>query len=133
MSLRSLGCDSDGLARIGECGLGDFQQALSSCEAGPDNAASQWCLALTYHRLARQADAEVALDKLKMTTGERCAYRCATIYAQWGHAPEALEQLDRALRKRLPELRWLKTDPLLDSLRQEPRFRAIERALNFPG
>jgi hypothetical protein len=38
-----------------------------------------------------------------------------------------------AWRKRLPELRWLKTDPLLDSLRQEPRFRAIERKLNFPN
>jgi hypothetical protein len=26
----------------------------------------------------------------------------------------------------------LKTDPLLDPLRQEPRFRAIERELKFP-
>jgi hypothetical protein len=68
-----------------------------------------------------------------MATGERWAYRCATIYAQWGHASQALAQLDTALRKRLPELRWLKSDPLLDSLRQEPHFRAIERALNFPG
>jgi hypothetical protein len=34
---------------------------------------------------------------------------------------------------RLPELRWLKTGPLLESLRQEPRFQAIERVLNFPN
>ncbi|HEY6924417.1 MAG TPA: hypothetical protein VI653_13180, partial [Steroidobacteraceae bacterium] len=66
-------------------------------------------------------------------TGDRWAYRCATIYAQWGDAAQALAQLDMALRKRLPELRWLKTDPLLDSLRQEPRFQAIEQALNFPS
>jgi hypothetical protein len=26
----------------------------------------------------------------------------------------------------------LKTDPLLDPLRQEPRFQPIERALQFP-
>jgi hypothetical protein len=26
----------------------------------------------------------------------------------------------------------LKTDPLLDPLRQEPRFKAIERELKFP-
>jgi len=113
--------------------LGEFEKARASCEAGPDNAASQWCLALTYHRLARQTDAEVALGKLRSATGDRFAYRCATIYAQWGRGAQALEQLDTALRKRLPELRWLKTDPLLDSLRQEPRFQAIERALKFPN
>jgi hypothetical protein len=27
----------------------------------------------------------------------------------------------------------LKTDPLLDPLRKEPRFQAIERELNFPS
>ena len=125
--------DSPGGRGLAYYGLGDFQKARASCEAGPDNEASQWCLALTYHRLARPADAEAALSKLKMAAGDRWAYRCATIYAQWGRASQALEQLDTALRKRLPELRWLKTDPLLDSLRQDPHFQAIERALNFPG
>jgi hypothetical protein len=28
---------------------------------------------------------------------------------------------------------YLKTDPLLDPVRKEPRYRAIERALNFPN
>jgi hypothetical protein len=68
-----------------------------------------------------------------VAAGDRWAYRCATIYAQGGVASQALEQLDTALRKRLPELRWLKTGPLLESLRQEPRFQAIERVLNFPN
>jgi hypothetical protein len=27
---------------------------------------------------------------------------------------------------------WLKTDPLMDPLRNEPRFQAIERELKFP-
>lgn len=124
--------DSPGGRGLAYYGLGDFQKARASCEAGPDNEASQWCLALTYHRLARQTDAEAALDKLRGVSGGRWAYRCATIYAQWGKASQALEQIDTALQKRLPELRWLKTDPLLDSLRQEPRFQAIESALHFP-
>jgi hypothetical protein len=33
----------------------------------------------------------------------------------------------------VPELKWLKADPLLESLRKEPRFQAIERTLNFPN
>jgi len=28
---------------------------------------------------------------------------------------------------------WLKIDPLLDPLRKEPRFQAIERELKFPN
>jgi TolB-like protein/DNA-binding winged helix-turn-helix (wHTH) protein/Flp pilus assembly protein TadD len=125
--------DSPGGRGLAYYGLGDFQKARASCEARPDNETSQWCLALTYHRLARQTDAEASLDKLRVATGARWAYRCATIYAQWGNASQALEQLDTASRQRLPELRWLKTDPLLDSLRQEPRFQAIERSLNYPN
>jgi TolB-like protein/tetratricopeptide (TPR) repeat protein len=125
--------DSPGGRGLAYYELGDFQKARASCEGGPDNSASQWCLALTYHRLALQADAQAALDQLKMASGDRWAYRCATVYAQWGNSSAALEQLDTALRNRLPELRWLKSDPLLDALRQEPRFQAIEKMLNFPG
>ena len=113
-------------------GLGDFQSARLSCEAGPNFSATQFCLAVTYHRLGRHADAEVELSKLR-AEGDRWAYRCAEIYAQWGNAPQALEWLDTAMRRRVPFLRWLKIDPLMDPLRQEPRFQAIERALKFPN
>jgi serine/threonine-protein kinase len=125
--------DSPGLRGVAYYSLGDFQQARASCEAGPDNEISQWCLALAYHQLGRHADAETALAKLRTAAGDRWAYRYATIYAQWANASQALEQLETALRMRVPELRALKADPLLDALRNEPRFQAIERALNFPN
>jgi hypothetical protein len=31
------------------------------------------------------------------------------------------------------DLEYLKTDPLLDPVRHEPRFQAIERELKFPN
>jgi TolB-like protein/DNA-binding winged helix-turn-helix (wHTH) protein/cytochrome c-type biogenesis protein CcmH/NrfG len=133
LALEPKDTDSPGARGLAYYGLGDFQQARASCEARPDNETSQWCLALTYHKLARHADAEAELAKLTMATGDRWAYRRATIYAQWGNAPRALEELDRALRLRLPELRWLKADPLMDSVRNDARFQQIERALNFPN
>jgi hypothetical protein len=43
-----------------------------------------------------------------------------------------LEWLTTALRLRNQDLVYVKTDPLLDPLRKEPRFRAIERELKFP-
>ena len=116
--------------------LGDVQNARASCEAKPDNETTQTCLALTYHRLARHADAEAELAKLRAAAGDRwpaaSAHYCAAIYAQWGNKSQALESLESAWRLRVPELRWLKADPLMDPLRNEPRFQAIQRALRFP-
>jgi hypothetical protein len=91
------------------------------------------CLALAYHKLGRQADAETALARFKAVQGDSGAYDYATIHAQWGKPREALGWLETALRLRDPELISLKTDPLLDPLRQEPRFQAIERGLKFPN
>jgi tetratricopeptide (TPR) repeat protein len=124
--------DSLGFRGLAYYGLGDFQSARSSCEARPSHDFAHFCLALTYHRLGRHADAEAELAKLR-AAGDRWAYRCATIYAQWGNTAQALESLDTAQRRRVPFLRWLKIDPLMDPLRQEPRFQAIERALKFPN
>jgi hypothetical protein len=36
------------------------------------------------------------------------------------------------MRLRDPGLGWLKMDPLLDPLRENPRFQAIEQQLKFP-
>jgi hypothetical protein len=60
------------------------------------------------------------------------AYQIATIYAQWGDRAKALEWLETAWRLRDPGLVLLKTDPLMDPLRREPRFQAILRELKFP-
>jgi hypothetical protein len=65
--------------------------------------------------------------------GDAAAYQYATIYGQWGNRAKALEWLETAWRLRDPGLINLKTDPLLDPLRQEPRFQAIERELKFPS
>jgi hypothetical protein len=50
----------------------------------------------------------------------------------WGDRPKALEWLETALRLRDPGPQYLKTDPFLDPLRKNPRYRAIERELKFP-
>jgi tetratricopeptide (TPR) repeat protein len=113
-------------------GLGDLQSARASCETKPDHWTSQQCLAVTYDRLGRHADAEAVLSKLKAALGDAAAYQYATIYAQWGNRAKALEWLETGLRLRDPGLVQLKTDPLMDPLRKEPRFEAIMRELKFP-
>jgi tetratricopeptide (TPR) repeat protein len=113
-------------------GLGDLQSARSSCETKPEFWSSQWCLAVVYEKLGRRADAEAELKKIKAAFGDASAYQYATIYAQWGDPAKALEWLDPAMRLRDPGLLFLKTDPLMDPLRKEPRFQAVMRELKFP-
>jgi TolB-like protein/Flp pilus assembly protein TadD len=113
--------------------LGNFQSARASCEIEPDFWVSQWCLAVTYDKLGRHADAEAVLAKYRTSLGEGNSYQYATIYAQWGNTTKALEGLEMALRVRDGNLVYVKTDPLIDPLRKEARFQAIERALKFPN
>jgi TolB-like protein/Tfp pilus assembly protein PilF len=114
-------------------GLGNLQSARASCETQPDHWEDQQCLAVIYHKLGRHADAEAELAKYRAAEGDGGAYQYATIYAQWGNRAKALEWLETALRLRDPGLEYLKTDPLMDPLRQEPRFHAVERELKFPS
>jgi len=105
--------------------LGKPQSAASSCETKPDFGLSQLCLAITYYKLGRHADAESSLAKLRASTGDAAAVGYAETYAQWGDTKQALHWLDSALRLHDPDLATLKVDPLLDPLRDEPRFQAI--------
>jgi TolB-like protein len=111
---------------------GNLQRATELCEVRP----SQWsdlCLAVAYEKLGRRAEARALLDKYKSAQGDASAYQYAEINTQWGDLPAALDWLEKALRLRDPGLINLRTDPLLDPLRKEPRFQTIERALKFPN
>jgi len=112
--------------------LGDLERARGSCEIKPDYWASQWCLAVVYEKLGRHADAQSVVAKMTMD-GDADAFQLAGIYAQWGNVPKSLDWLEKAVHVRDPGLMMLKTDALLDPLRKEPRFQAIDRALNFPN
>jgi tetratricopeptide (TPR) repeat protein len=112
--------------------LGDYQRARTLCEAKPDLLFdSQICLAMTYHKLGRQADAAAALAKIKPSGGAMGLLKSAEVYAQWGDTAKALELLETALQMHAG-MACLKADPLLDPLRAQPRFQAIERQLKFP-
>ena len=113
--------------------LGDFESARAACEPHPEYWASGLCLAMTYEKLGRHTQAEAELRKLKASSGDAAAYTYASIYSQWGNTKQGLEWLEKALQRRDQGLQVLKTDPLMDPLRREPRFQAVERALKFPN
>jgi Tfp pilus assembly protein PilF len=110
-----------------------YQDARASCEKRADHWAGQICLAIIYDKLGPHADAEAELAKFKASNPAADDwYEYAPVYAQWGDTAKALSCLDRSVSTREVSLYWLKVDLLLDPLRKEPRFQAIERALKFP-
>jgi TolB-like protein/DNA-binding winged helix-turn-helix (wHTH) protein len=111
--------------------LGDFDRARASCEREPEP--DQVCLALAYDKLGRHADAEAALSRVRASWGDRGTLQYAEVYAQWGDNAQALKWLEAAKQVQGGVLLAIFIhSPLLDPLREEPRFQAIERELNFP-
>jgi len=133
-SARALDAEFKGFIGIAYYLLGDFKGALSYCEASREtDVYAQACLAATYYKLGRRSEAEAMLAKMRARVGESGAMYYGQIYAQWGNKAKAFQWLDTALRLRDPQLQWLKVEPFLDPLRNEPRFQTIERELRFPG
>jgi hypothetical protein len=87
---------------------------------------------MVYDKLERRRDSEAGMRKYEDHMGESVAYQFAHDLAWWGNHLRALDWLDTAMRLRDSGLENLKTDPLFDPLRREPRFQAVERELKFP-
>jgi TolB-like protein/Tfp pilus assembly protein PilF len=113
--------------------MGNFEVARAECEVASADVVGQLCLAMTYEKLGRHADAEAMLHRIESSSGDESAYDYACVYAQWGDKAKALHWLETAARLRDSSLALLKVDTDLDPLRNEPRFQAIERELKFPG
>lgn len=124
--------DSYGFRGLAYYEQGDLERARESCEAKPSYWASQQCLAIVYEKLGRHAEAQATLGRMHDAYGESVAYQYAGIHAQWGDKAKALEWLDAALRLRDVGLNALRADPLMDPIRDEPRFRALLQRLKFP-
>jgi TolB-like protein len=114
-------------------GLGNLETARSSCEKKAADDSGRFCLAIVYDKLGRHADAQTMLGKLRAADGDTAAFEYSAIYTQWGDTDRALGWLDTAMRMRSQELSQLRVEPLLDPLRKQPRFQAIERELKFPN
>jgi DNA-binding winged helix-turn-helix (wHTH) protein/TolB-like protein/tetratricopeptide (TPR) repeat protein len=79
----------------------------------------------------RVAEARAALARLQAIDRDRlpAAHGLAILQAALGEKAEALRALDRAASQRASDLAFMGTDPLLDPLRGEPAFAALQQRL----
>jgi TolB-like protein len=109
-------------------GRDDLLEQQRLCEQPP----SRSCLALVKHARGDLSGANAELAAIRAESGDSAVYGYARIYAQWGEAPLAMRSLRTAERLHDPDMVELKVDPLLDPIRNQPEFKALEHRLNFP-
>jgi TolB-like protein len=120
----------------GHLALGRNELARQTCESPETVLADDdrhWCLAVAYHALRMQTAAQAELAKLhSLGWGDARAVSYASLYAQWGDTRAALDWLATAERTHASALERIKVTWLLDPVRNEPEFKALEQRLHFP-
>jgi len=87
-----------------------------------------------YAKTGRRADAEAAIQKLRALekTVTVDPYDYATIYAGLGDKDRAFAELEKDFAERGYYLSYLRVDPLLDPLRDDPRFTNLVKRVGLP-
>ena len=90
-------------------------------------------LALVFHALGRQGEANAALAELIEKDHAAMAYQIAQVYAYRGEADKAFEWLDRAYEQHDQGLTYfLRGDPLLVRIEGDPRYKAFLERMGLP-
>jgi TolB-like protein/Tfp pilus assembly protein PilF len=108
-------------------------EAFSKCPKKPWDLGSDGLLFLAY-TYACAGDTSTARAQFEMVTNEdrlRCPYYMAYFYISMGDSKEALTQLEYGYQIHAIHMPFLKIDPFLDPLRNEQRFKALIKKMNF--
>ena len=101
---------------------GNLADAAAEYKKEPVNWVRDFGRILVLGRTGEQDAWAAALDEFIREYGKKDAYQIAEIYADAGDPDAAFEWLERALEVRDPGLVWIKTDALLASLHDDPRW-----------
>lgn len=82
-----------------------------------------------YHAALRLAAATLVA---RSRQGYVNPYGIAELYAMAGEKHDALKWLDKAYQERAGQILFIKVYPVWDPLRDDPRFQAVLRKVNFP-
>ena len=89
-------------------------------------------IAMAEHTLRHANESQQALDELLAKYAQEGAYQIAGVFAWRGEKDKAFEWLERAYQQRDEGLSDMKVDPLLNSLRGDPRFKALLGKMKLP-
>ena len=117
--------------------LGRFDEAIvemkAVLDAEPDDPAVKGSLGHVYAISGRQPEARALLSELTTTPeAHDVAFFAALICAGLKETDAALTWLERAVEERSGSVRYLKIDPRLVGLRDQPRYRELMKRVGLP-
>jgi serine/threonine-protein kinase len=106
--------------------IAEFEESIRTLGRGP------WILGPMGYALAHAGrKAEAASIVREIESAEGPGVQSARVYAALGDNPRALDALERAYAQRIVDLNFMAVDPLLASLRSEPRFLALKARMGL--
>ncbi|MEZ5429443.1 MAG: protein kinase [Pyrinomonadaceae bacterium] len=118
--------------------LGKPSEAIAELEPLVEKETGNQYLLLSlgsaYVAAGKKAEAEGVLrEMLKRQKDEKIRqYGIAVIYARLGQKEKAFEFLEKSLRDREDDITFLKVDPMLDLLRDDPRYADLVKRVGLP-
>lgn len=104
---------------------GDFKAAHDYFRDEPGEMARLRGLALTESQLVGRPAGEALLASMAAKYGTNSLYQQAQVHAQWHETDKAIAALEAGMETGDSGMVLAKNDPLLDPIRQDPRFHAI--------
>jgi serine/threonine protein kinase/Tfp pilus assembly protein PilF len=91
-------------------------------------------IGICYMKMGQKTKTQEVLDQLIQRSEQEyvSSYFIALIYFAIGENDQGFKRLDQAYNERSGFLCYLKTEPILDNLRSDPRFQDLMQRMNFP-
>lgn len=113
---------------------GQFEKGIEEIKAATaaGDAGSLGSLAYAYAMAQNKTELENTLARfLHHPAHDNLPYRLAAIYVALGDKDRAINLLEKDYRQRDNWITRLKVDPVMDPLREEPRFKQLMRKMSF--
>jgi serine/threonine protein kinase/tetratricopeptide (TPR) repeat protein len=117
--------------------LGRLDEAIRDAKKALQLDPTAHCLAtlgVFYARAGQRDEAEKVLKQLQNNKRSDTVsnYDFAIVHGALGERDEAFRLLDQEIHSHSVDLLSIRIDPLLDDLRNDPRFVSLEQSFNFP-
>ena len=118
-------------------GKGMYEEAIKLTDAAlqtdPGNQHMLLIRGYAYAKSGRRREAETVITKFREIEKSQYVIHgfLAAILGALGDKDQAFVELDKSIEQRDSWIKWIKSDPMFDPLRDDPRFKVILKRMNL--
>ncbi len=109
-----------------------FADAFDEIAKEKDSLWQSYGYALAHHASGKKNEADAALKELTEKYQSRSAFQIAQVHAFRGENDQAFQWLERAYSQRESDVTYVKGDPLLKNIKNDPRYKSFLTKMRLP-